>query len=407
MLSPRPVNEAHRLSALRQCGILDTEAEPLFDGIVTLARTLFDTPMANVSLVDSDRQWFKACCGTDQRETPRDHAFCGFAVMDDSPLVTGDPWVRFYVGAPLILADGFRVGALCVVDRAPRPAPPRYKVQALEALATLTARELDRRRQGQGPASAATRAATSADRAKQDFLSLISHELLTPLNAISGYSQLIAEGQMPDNAVEYAQAIGDASEHLHALIRQVLRFSQLERGELELFERAVDPAAVIRRAVSAMRMTPGHGDCRLLDLPAPNLPPATLDPEQMHHALLNLIGNALQAGGSRVEVSAEIAANGDLMITIADDGGGVAEETRGGAMDGFAIGEPVLTRRRGGLGLGLPLSARIVEAHGGRLTLDSPAAGAGTRACIRLPAWRLAGRDRDRKKASQAGSSAA
>jgi signal transduction histidine kinase len=76
-------------------------------------------------------------------------------------------------------------------------------------------------------------------------------------------------------------------------------------------------------------------------------------------------------------------------------------------MDGFAIGEPVLTRRRGGLGLGLPLSARIVEAHGGRLTLDSPAAGAGTRACIRLPAWRLAGRDRDRKKASQAGSSAA
>jgi len=117
-----PPNEAERLAALVRYGILDTEFEESFDRLIRLAAHLFSTPIALVSLVDQKRQWFKSAFGTDTRETPREWALCSHAILgsdvmvvgdatDDprfktSPPVTGDPFIRFYAGAPLITADG-------------------------------------------------------------------------------------------------------------------------------------------------------------------------------------------------------------------------------------------------------------------------------------------------------------
>ena len=131
-----PMNEVQRLQALHERDILDTPAEERFDRLTRLARHMLGTRIALVSLVDAERQWFKSRQGLDACETGRDISFCGHAILDDAifeitdasldprfadnPLVTGPPHIRFYAGAPLATADGYRIGTLCIIDDQPR-----------------------------------------------------------------------------------------------------------------------------------------------------------------------------------------------------------------------------------------------------------------------------------------------
>ncbi|MHA7815407.1 MAG: GAF domain-containing sensor histidine kinase [Pseudohaliea sp.] len=133
---PLPADERQRLRALADLKLLDTLPEERFDRLTRLARRLFDVPIALVSLVDEQRQWFKSRQGLDACETARDISFCGYAILDeavflvgdasedprfaDNPLVTGAPHIRFYAGAPLHTPQGYRVGTLCLIDRRPR-----------------------------------------------------------------------------------------------------------------------------------------------------------------------------------------------------------------------------------------------------------------------------------------------
>jgi diguanylate cyclase (GGDEF)-like protein len=155
------IDETARLEALRCYSILDTPAEPKFDRIVRLAARLLDMPISLVSLVDETRQWFKAKVGLDAVETPRSIAFCAHAIQDDSvmvvedagldprfidnPLVTGDPLIRFYAGAPLTTDDGYKLGTLCVIDRVPRQLTFE-QTMLLEDLAGLVVDEMELRR---------------------------------------------------------------------------------------------------------------------------------------------------------------------------------------------------------------------------------------------------------------------
>lgn len=132
----QPAEERHRLSTLHALGLLDTAPEDRYDAITDTAAALFDVPISLISLVDSSRQWFKSRHGLKVSETPRDVSFCGHAVLDseilvvndtqqderfhDNPLVTEEPFVRFYAGRPLAASNGQRIGTLCVIDRRAR-----------------------------------------------------------------------------------------------------------------------------------------------------------------------------------------------------------------------------------------------------------------------------------------------
>jgi len=160
--APLPENEQARLASLYEYKILDTEPEQSFDELTRLAAYICGTPIALVSLVDANRQWFKSKVGLNALETPRSVAFCTHALLEpqnvfivpdshaderfaDNPLVTSDPNVRFYAGVPLTTADGNSLGTLCVIDHVPRDLKPE-QVEALRDLGRQVLRQMELRR---------------------------------------------------------------------------------------------------------------------------------------------------------------------------------------------------------------------------------------------------------------------
>jgi len=161
MKAPPAANERERLEALRRYRILDTLPEPDFDDLALLAARICGTPTALITLVDADRQWFKAKVGLDATQTSRDVAFCAHAILHSdlvvvpdatadqrfatNPLVTGPPHIRFYAGAPLMTHDGHALGTLCVIDQVPRQLAPE-QADALRTLSRQVVAELELRR---------------------------------------------------------------------------------------------------------------------------------------------------------------------------------------------------------------------------------------------------------------------
>ncbi|MCP2671079.1 GAF domain-containing protein [Maricaulaceae bacterium EIL42A08] len=152
------MGEAQRLEALRSLSVLDTEPEKGFDDLTRAAALAMDTRIALVSLVDAERQWFKASCGLDIKETARDISFCTHAIEEaepffvlnaarderfkDNPLVLGEPFVRFYAGAQLTLPTGETVGTLCVIDDEPRFRITEREIELMKAFADLVVERL-------------------------------------------------------------------------------------------------------------------------------------------------------------------------------------------------------------------------------------------------------------------------
>src|ERR1700716_4066666 len=158
---PLPAHDHERVAALQKYAILDTEPEQAFDDLTLLASFVCKTPIALISLVDENRQWFKSKVGLDTSETPRDIAFCSTAIQQvdvmvvpdtlkderfrNNPLVVSEPRIRFYAGAPLITEEGYALGTLCVIDQKPRELAADEK-EALKALSRLVLGQLEFRR---------------------------------------------------------------------------------------------------------------------------------------------------------------------------------------------------------------------------------------------------------------------
>lgn len=247
MTPPLPENEEQRLAALRAYDILDTEAEAGFDEITRTIAEICDTPVALVSLLDERRQWFKSRYGVDVAETPREHAFCGHAILRpgellevadatadprfaDNPLVTGDPNIRFYAGAPLMSTDGQALGTLCVIDRKPRQLNDAQR-SCLKALSKQVMAQLELRR--------ALAEKERALKQKDMLLKEVNHRVKNGLQMIGSLMQLQKRKILDPVAQQQIADMGTRIQTLATVHRHLYRHDDLAKAELGAYLREV------------------------------------------------------------------------------------------------------------------------------------------------------------------------
>lgn len=218
-----PNNEAERLRSLETLSIMDSSPEGEYDDIVKLASMLAGTPISLISLVDADRQWFKAKIGIEETETDRDIAFCAHAILEDgptiientledqrfvdNPLVTEDPEVRFYAGFPLITSDGYALGTLCVLDKEPR-ALTETQVFGLQTLADQVLRNFELRRSIEESRKQNAIIAKQhenllqSSKVQEKLLSVLGKDIKDPLVGLKSLMQLILRTELSQEEVE-------------------------------------------------------------------------------------------------------------------------------------------------------------------------------------------------------------
>jgi two-component system cell cycle sensor histidine kinase PleC len=234
--------------------------------------------------------------------------------------------------------------------------------------------------------------AEAASRAKSQFLANMSHELRTPLNAILGFSEIIASKTFASNLdkhVEYADLIHKSGHHLLALINDILDLAKIEAGALSLRETDLDVGQLIAEEVALMTPKTTAIGCELTTEVSPNLPLVFADERAMKQIILNLLSNAAKftPAGGRITAFANIAAGASVSFGVSDTGVGIAPEDQARVFEDFGQGQHDIVTPEKSTGLGLPIVKGLVEAHGGRITLESTV-GEGTRVTVFLPANR-------------------
>ncbi len=447
MEAPLPDHEAARLAALRHYQILDTEPEVAFDDLTRLAAHICGTPIALISLVDEHRQWFKSRVGISITQTPLAVSFCAHAILEPTPLivsdaledarfatnpsVTGEPWIRFYAGFPLVTAQGYSLGTLCVLDRVPRVLSLE-QVTALQALArqvmthlelrgnlVALAQTMAEREQAETEVRSlntqleqrvlertaqlhlanrlkdelllreqtARREAEATNRLKDEFLAVISHELRTPLSAILGWAELLRTGQL--DAATSADALETIEHSALAqvqLIEDLLDVSRAITGKLPLKAWQVNLVPVIEAALAAVTLA---AEAKSIHVEAILDPEAGLvlgDADRLQQVVWNLLSNAIKftPQGGQVRVRLE-RCQGQVEISVQDTGQGIPQEFLPHVFDRFRQADSTSTRAYGGLGLGLAVVRHLVETHGGSVEAASAGQGQGATFTIRLP----------------------
>ena len=416
-----PKDEAQRLAAVMQCGVLDTEPERDFDDLTSLASELLDVPIALVTLVDADRQWFKSRVGLDASESGRDAAFCSHAILGDdlfvvsdaskderfhdNPFVTEPPHIRFYAGAPLRSEEGHAYGTLCVIDDRPRELSEKHAAilrgLARQATAQLELRrtnreleaEMEIRREAERQLRDARRKADEANLAKSRFLANMSHEIRTPLGAIIGFTEQLALHDNNDKAQrrEWLTTIQAASDHLLALVNDILDVSKIEARQMTLESLPTDVSELVTQSVNLLRPK-ARAKGLSLEVEFPSEAPTTIrtDPTRFRQVVVNLLSNAVkftERGGViiRTRLDTRNAAAPKLHLAVQDTGPGIDPRKIEKLFNAFAQAEEGTTRRHGGTGLGLHISRHICRQLGGDLTVESEVGRGSTFECI-LPA---------------------
>ncbi len=371
-----PRDEEARLNTLRSLNILDTPSEERLDCLTRIAKRQFGVPIALVSLVDEDRQWFKSCLGLSVRETPRDISFCGHSILNneilvipdttkderfaDNPLVTNEPKIRFYAGCPLEFMDGSRLGTLCIIDQQPRNLSDD-NLKTLKDLASIAEREL---------------AIETTSRAKSEFLAHMSHELRTPLNAILGFTQLMSRDSLLNSShLENLEIINRSGQHLLELINDILDISKIEAGKIQLQENSFSLDSLLDDLGVIFGLKAEYRGLTLRLNIEDEIPQyIEADEKKLRQVLINLLGNAIKFTESgRVILSVRVNTvekTPTLFFDVSDTGVGIAPSDIDGLFKAFsqATGS---SKFQEGTGLGLTISRNFVELMGGYMTVNS------------------------------------
>ena len=372
-----PDNESERQANLDLHEILDTLPEEAFDAITSIAAHICGTPIALISLIDKDRQWFKSHHGLAVSETPRDFAFCAHAILDpdqlfvvedaqldnrffDNPLSTGDPNVIFYAGAPLVSREGFPLGTLCVIDNKPHTLNSEQR-KALADLSNQVIAQMELRR------------IVKELKSKNDELSryahLVSHDLRSPMQSIYQLSKMIAkesQGQLNEKAEKALEQLQKKAFQSQELVDGILKHSLA--GEQAYTPEKIQLPQFINELVE---FCSPPSDFQI-DIEV-SVSEIVSDSIILKQILQNLISNAIKyndkaQGLVRIVVSAN---ESEITFEVIDNGPGIPEKFHERIFGMFQTLSHADRFGNKGTGIGLHTVKNLVVLLGGNITIES------------------------------------
>ncbi|AOC97200.1 Autoinducer 2 sensor kinase/phosphatase LuxQ [Flavobacterium anhuiense] len=387
---PIPENELQRLAALKRYNILDTLPDDAFDDATKLVAYICGVPIAHISFIDENRQWFKSEIGIGVSEVPREISFCQYTILDskmteindtllndrfkDDPNVTGGFNIRFYAGVPLTTPDGYNIGTLCAIDHEAKVLNENQR-NALSIVAkhVITSLELSTKN---NQLYTQRKIAERAVLARDSFLANMSHEIRTPLNAIIGFTDLLAQTKLDDTQRDYIGNVQIAGENLLLIVNDILDLSKMESGNLPIESEPFNLKKTLRHVYSLLKVKVQKEVEFNLFLDA-ELPDMVIgDQGRLNQILVNLIGNALKfTNEGEVTVSVkkieETEDSYSFKFSIKDTGIGIAKDKLETIFERFTQGEESTTRTFGGTGLGLNIVKQLVELQKGEVHVKS------------------------------------
>jgi signal transduction histidine kinase/ActR/RegA family two-component response regulator len=377
--------EDTRAAAVRRLNLIGTPPERCFDQIAALAQAASGAPVAIVSFIDGERQWFKAAIGTTMREGQIHGAFALHALREetvlwvddasqddrfcDNPLVAGPPGIRFYAGAPIRLDTGEAIGAVSVVSDGPRAFDERLALQ-LRGLADLAADECALRA-CLAQLNDAREEADEARQVKSAFLTNMNHELRTPLNGVVAAADMLRSGRLSSSQQELVQIVTGSARNLCEVLDDVLLLANCASEGVHCPVERFNPADVARQAMGFYeKLALSKGLTVELDLDeADGI--FLGQPASIRQILRALISNAVKfTHQGRVRLKAMLLPSGrqkSLVFCVEDTGVGFEAAALNRLFEPFAMGDESLTRSHGGLGAGLAIAQTLVRRLGGQL----------------------------------------
>jgi signal transduction histidine kinase/DNA-binding response OmpR family regulator len=385
-----PQNELERLTALKRYNILDTLPDNAFDDATRLVSYICGVPIAHISFIDENRQWFKSEIGIGVSEVPREISFCQYTIMEsemveiddtflnerfkDDPNVTGGFKVRFYAGIPLTTPDGYNIGTICAIDHVSKKLNKDQR-NALSIIAKHVIAQLELRTKNI-ELDAQKKIAERAVLARDSFLANMSHEIRTPLNAIIGFTELLSKTKLDGVQQDYLESVQIAGENLLLIINDILDVSKIESGNLTIDAEPFNLKKTLKHIYNLLKVkVPKEVEFNLfLDADMPDT--VIGDQGRLNQILVNLIGNALKftkEGDVTVSVKKvdETADNYSLRFSVKDTGIGIPEDKHKTIFERFTQAEESTTRTYGGTGLGLNIVKQLIELHNAEIHVKS------------------------------------
>lgn len=389
-LSPIPQNELERLAALKRYNILDTLPDNAFDDATRLVSYICGVPIAHISFIDENRQWFKSEIGIGVSEVPREISFCQYTIMEsemveiddtflnerfkDDPNVTGGFKIRFYAGIPLTTPDGYNIGTICAIDHVSKKLNENQR-NALSIIAKHVIAQLELRTKNIELA-AQKKIADRAVLGRDSFLANMSHEIRTPLNAIIGFTELLSKTKLDEVQHDYIDSVQIAGENLLLIINDILDLSKIESGNLTIDADTFNLKKTLKHIYNLLKVkVPKEVEFNLfLDADMPET--VIGDQGRLNQILVNLISNALKftkEGDVTVSVKKvdETADHYSLRFSVKDTGIGIHENKHKTIFERFTQAEEITTRTYGGTGLGLNIVKQLIELHNAEIHIKS------------------------------------
>jgi signal transduction histidine kinase len=390
--------EQERLEALYKYQIMDTDAEKEFDDITQLISHICETPISLITLLDDKRQWFKSKVGLEIEETPRNIAFCDhsirgyelFEVLDandddrfrENPLVIQEPRMRYYAGVPLTTPEGHNLGTLCVIDLKPRKLSS-FQKYALQVMAKQVVIQLELKEKIRKMNAAnielelARNKAEQANLAKSQFLSMMSHEMRTPLNAVIGISNLLLNQNNSSEQLELLNTLKFSAENLQGLIDDVLDFNKIEAGKISIEVTKIDLYKLLKNLKESFLPISKNKGIALNFKIGQSIPTFVLgDKLRLYQILSNLLINAIKFT-QKGEVSLKLESNlinqerTSIRFTVEDTGIGIPEDKLKIIFEAFEQANSDTTRKYGGSGLGLSIVKKLLLLQGSNINVKS------------------------------------